>query len=509
MKTNELVVLLKNSASNVLRGASGTILAIVLPPFLTRAMSPDAFGAWSLILQVGAYVGFLDFGIQTSVGRYVARATELHDYDQRNRIINSALAILTISGIVAILALMVAAALVPQLFQRMPVDLCGEVRIGVLLVGGSLAVGLPASVINGVYVGLQRNEIPAAIIGASRLICAVLLVIAVRHGASLVEMSIILAGTNLASYLLGYHLLRQFVPGVQFARDWITVDALREIMTYSSGLSIWLFGMLMVNGLDLAIVGHFQFGAVAYYAVAASAVAFIAGIQNAIFSAMLPAAAVLHARNSETELGHALLTSTRLSSLLLIATALPLCFAAKPALRLWVGYDYARHGAVLLIVLVLANVIRLVTTPYAVVLMGTGQQRLATFTVLAEGVTNVAASLVLGRAWGAVGVAVGTLIGSVICLLGHIVRNMPRTQGVVFSRSQYIQSSLIRPILCAIPSILTLWAGNTVLKTGQLYLAPVAAVEFLAISVIWGLSSEDRAFVRLAVRQAAPSMAQS
>lgn len=508
MKAKEVNVLIRNSASNILRGASGAILAVALPPFLTRALSPEEFGAWSLILQIGAYVGLLDFGIQISVGRYVARATELRDSAQRSSVINSALAILALSGVVAVVGLLLAADVVPALFPRMPVALIREVRLGLLLVGGSLAIGLPASVFNGVFVGLQRSEIPAAIIGGSRLVCAALLVIAAGHGASLVHMSMIMAGTNLASYAIGYYCFRRVLPTAQLAAEWISTDSLRELVTCSFSLSIWLFGMLLVNGLDLTIVGYFQFGSVAYYAIAASAVTFLAGVQNAVFSAMLPAAAVLHARNAYAELGKALITSTRLSSLLLIGTAIPICFAAKPLLRLWVGDSYAAHAFVLLDVLVVANVVRLVTTPFAVVLMGTGQQRLATFTVLAEGVSNLAASVVLGRAWGAVGVAVGTLLGSVICLLGHIVWNMPRTRGVVFRRSQYVRTGLFRPILCALPSIMTLWVGNSVVNTAQPYLAVLATVEFIACALVWGLSSEDRSFVWHAIQRAVPITAQ-
>ena len=37
-------------------------------------MSADSYGAWSLVLQLSAYVGYFDFGIQTAVGRFVAHA---------------------------------------------------------------------------------------------------------------------------------------------------------------------------------------------------------------------------------------------------------------------------------------------------------------------------------------------------------------------------------------------------------------------------------------------------
>ena len=116
--------------------------------------------------------------------------------------------------------------------------------------------------------------------------------------------------------------------------------------------------MLLVSGLDLTLVGVFDFERVAFYAVAASVVAFVAGVQNAVFSATMPSAAVLHARGASRELGRMVIDGTRYGMLLLLVTGLPLVLAAKPILRAWVGSVYAVHGAVLLQVLVVANIVR-------------------------------------------------------------------------------------------------------------------------------------------------------
>ena len=89
MNQKEKATLLKNAVVNVVRGGAAAIVAIVLPPFLTRLMSPDSFGVWSLVLQLSAYIGYLDFGIQTAVGRFVAHANEKGDAGHRDRIVST------------------------------------------------------------------------------------------------------------------------------------------------------------------------------------------------------------------------------------------------------------------------------------------------------------------------------------------------------------------------------------------------------------------------------------
>jgi O-antigen/teichoic acid export membrane protein len=188
MNRNEKLVLVKNAAANVARGSAAALVAVLLPPFLTRLMSSDAFGAWSLVLQLSAFVGYLDFGIQTAIGRFMAHAGERGDSEHRDRIVSTSVAALTGAGAVGIAGSAGLAFLLPRIFHQVPQLLLADFRMALILVAGSLAVGLPCSVFNGIFVGLQRYEVPAAIIGGSRAISAVVLVLVVRHGGNLTQM---------------------------------------------------------------------------------------------------------------------------------------------------------------------------------------------------------------------------------------------------------------------------------------------------------------------------------
>src|SRR5882757_7755369 len=102
MNRKEKLVLLKNATANVARGSAAAMVAVILPPFLVRLMSPDSYSAWSLILQLSAYVGYLDFGIQTAVGRFVAHANEKGDPERRDVIVSTSFAALTAAGFLGI-----------------------------------------------------------------------------------------------------------------------------------------------------------------------------------------------------------------------------------------------------------------------------------------------------------------------------------------------------------------------------------------------------------------------
>jgi O-antigen/teichoic acid export membrane protein len=459
----EKLLVLKNAVANLVRGSASAVVALLLPPFLTRSMSADAFGAWSLVLQLSAYVGYLDFGIQTAISRFVAHSTERQDAEHRDRMVSTALACLAASGALALFGLSLLAVFLPRLFPHLPGSLIFDVRMALVLVGGSLSVGLPSSVFAGIFVGLQRNEVPAAIIGGSRLLSAALVVLVVHNGGGIALMAMVVAAVNLGSYLVQYISYRRvaagLVPRMDMALKHVSKAAALELFDYCFSLTVWGLGLLLVTGLDLTIVGMYRFNEVGYYAVAATVVTFLAGLFGAIFGAMGSTAAVVHARGDRAGLGRLVIVATRLGMILLLVTGLPLILFAHGLLRLWVGPLYASHATILLQVLVAANVVRICATPYVLAMIGSGEQRRVILIPLLEGCVNLVCSVIFARYIGAVGVALGTLIGAIIGLTGNLSYNMPRTLEIKLSIREYVWDSLLRPLLSVFPVVLAaiLW----------------------------------------------------
>jgi O-antigen/teichoic acid export membrane protein len=478
MDRKEKIVLAKNAIANVARGGAASLVAVLLPPFLTRLMSPERYGIWTLVLQLSAYVGYLDFGIQTAVGRFVAHANERGDVEYRDRIVSTSLVALIAAGIAGLVGISVVAELLPSMFRAMPRALVGDARIAVLLVGSSLAVGLPASVFNGIFIGLRRYEVPAVIIGGSRLFSAVVVVLVVRRGGTLAGMGLALAGVNLASYLLQYVTYRRMGPAIRLSVRQVSRETGRELFDCCLSLTIWSFATLLVTGLDIFLVGVLDFHAVAYYAVAATLITFILGLQNAIFGVLIPEAAILAARNKTSELGQILVSSTRFGMVLLLASGLPLLLATRSILSLWVGTSYADKTVAILRVLVAANIVRLSAVPYAMLLIGTGQQRLVTISPIVEGCSNLLVSVVAGVFLGAIGVAIGTLVGSVMGILCNFVYNMPRTTAIAVDLPTYFKDGILRPLGCAAPFLLA-FVGTWLFPN----LAAALKVQLLLVSV--------------------------
>jgi len=496
MQSNLKTTVAKNASANLVRLVGSGFVAVLLPAFLVRRLSIDTYSAWALLLQWTAYLSFLDFGVQTAVARFVAHANELDNPGERNGIASTAFALLTAASSLGLVLVGLAAWQLPHIFSGMPAQLHCEARIALMLMGGSFALGLPISVVHAIFIGLQRNELPMAIMLINRGVMAGLVIVAALQHRGLAAMGAGVASANCLSYAISYFAWHKMAPHIHIQNSLVERTYFKQIGGYCAATAIWLAGTLMVSGLDLTIVGIFDYSATAYYAVAATLTNFVAQAQGAIFAALLPASAVLAARSDGKGLGGMLLSSTRYGMLILLAMGLPLMLAGNWILRTWVGNSYASRSTLILQVLLVANVIRLCALPYATLLLGTGQQRKVILSPLAEGITNIAASILGAYLFGAIGVAIGTLIGSFVSVGLHLFYNMPRTSFIAIDRLLLVRQGLLRPLLCAAPVALILLFRATIpiLSLGALSLLVLIGSLMGTIFLFWqyGLLGYER-----------------
>ena len=446
--------MIKNAFANLCRGGAAALVAILLPPFLTRILSKDAYGTWLLILQLSTYVSLLDFGIQTAVGRFVAHHNELGEFKERDSIVSTALAILLGSGLLAIGGVSILAWQLPNLFRNMPAELHQDAQLALLFVGVSLAVALPFSVFGGIFIGLQRYDIPGWIIGSSKLLGGVFVVLVANASHSIVMMAVVMGIVNIGAGIWQFLAYRKLASDIRLSANLVSRSGGKEISSYCFSLSIWTFAMLLISGLDTVIIGYFDYGAVTSYVLANSIISIVVGIQTSVFSVLMPKAATLGSRGDSLALGQMLIDSTRYNMLILLVISTPLILFGESITSIWVGEQYRESTALFLKMLLVANLIRLSAYPYSIILIGTGQQQKVIITPMIEGLTNFIASVSLASSLGGVGVAIGTIIGGSVGVMSNIFYNMRHTKEIENSLVSYLLDGLLRPILCFVPIIL-------------------------------------------------------
>jgi O-antigen/teichoic acid export membrane protein len=476
---NIRLTVVKNAAANLIRGGATAAVAIALPHFLTRTLVPERFAAWSLILQIAAYASFLDFGLQTAVARFVAQAIELKQEARQRQLVSTALGLLSVAALFAFTVISVVIWQIPHLFLGVSSGLLSELRWAATLLSVSACLLLPLSAYTGVLIGMHRNEIPAVAIGLSRITGAIAAIIAAHYTQSLTALAICVGVPNAVGGLIQMFAVYRLLGEAPIQMRHINHVVGQELLRCCAGLMVWSFSMLLVSGLDVTIVGHFQFSAVGYYSVAALLISFFAGLSGAVLSALMTPVAALHARQEIHRIRKIVFSATRLTMLanFLLTTIIFLWGAAL--LRLWVGPVYATSALPILKVLAVAQTVRLTAAPYSIMLISIGEQKKGVAGAICEALLNLLTSIIGGLLLGPIGVAWGTLVGAFGGLLWTLIRVMPAVTGVRMSQGAFLKDAVFPGSIPCIPFVV-LWLT-------QGHLTPMAYGAGLAICVVAAL----------------------
>ncbi len=458
MASSAKLKVLQGSASNLLRVLLSMVVSLLLPPFLVHRMPPSEYSAWVLILQLSAYVSFFDLGMQTAIGKFVAEYDARDDRDSARRMVSTAFSALALGSMAGVILIAILTYRVPQLFRQMPPSLFHDVRVGLLCVGLSLCLMLPFSIFATAFAGLQEYGFLTVVQVGSRVLSALGLVAIILNGGTIIQMAWAIAFFNVITGLAQLWGWRRYASmRVPFTLFHLDREALKKLASYCGVLSIWTMATLLISGLDTTIVGHFDFANTGYYAIAGSATNFMLMLTSNLLSPLLPAISSLQTERTPEQLGRLLLRSTRFAVATLLIFGLPLLIGGYPLLTLWLGHFYAAKSVLYLEILVMGNVVRQIGLPYAIFTVATGKQRYATIAPVIEAVLNIVLSIVLARRYGAIGVAVGTLIAAFIGVGGHIVISMHYTRtAIALSRMKLFLQGILRPALSILPTLLLL-----------------------------------------------------
>ena len=453
--------ILQGSASNLARMLLTMTVSLLLPRFLVHHMPAQEYGAWVLILQLSAYVTYLDFGMQTAIGKFVAEYDAVGDRLSARNMMSTAFSLLSLASLLGIVVVGVLTYRVPEIFRQMPAYLFHEVRVGLLCVGISVCFMLPFSVFMSAFTGLQQYGFPTIFLSASRILTGLSLAAVILLHGTIVQMAWTIAAFNLATAITQIFGWKRYASErVPFTFGLWNRECFHKLVEYCGIISIWTVAALLISGLDTTIVAHFDFASTGYYAMAAAATNFMLMLCSNIVSPLLPAISSLQASRTAAQLGDLLVRATRLNVAILLLFALPLLVGGYPLLTLWLGALYAKKSLLFLELLVVGNVFRQLGYPYALFIVATGKQRYATVAPIAEAIVNIVASIVLARRYGAVGVALGTLLAAFVGLVGHLLISMHYTQSTIaVRRARFVLQGILRPAVCILPTlaIIPLW----------------------------------------------------
>jgi O-antigen/teichoic acid export membrane protein len=443
---------LKNVASSWAGLAVNVAVGFFLSPFILHRLGDEAFGLWVLIFSLTGYYGLFDFGIRSSLIRYVSKFQATGDKDQLARLINTSLFTYTCLGLALMVPSVVGSFYVDRWFH-VPAAFLRDARILFFMVGASLSLGFPLGISGGILEGLQSFYLLNWTNIVSTLLRAVLIVLALTHGLGLLTVALITVALPLITSAVRAVIAQRVLP-IPYGWRYVDRHALKQVANYGS-----VTFMIMVAGrlrfrTDAVIIGTFlSASAITYFSIASRLVDYAQEVVSSLAQVFTPMSSHFHATGDYTQLRKIFLTGNRACALIMFPISVSLLMLGKSVIEAWVGPRYVTSYSVL-VILVIPSTLYYAQSTSNRILFGMSLHKSLGIVVLLEGIANVILSIALVRPLGIVGDALGTAIPLLCTAVLFLPRHLCRRLEVPLRT--FLWEVYFFPLVFCVPMVLAL-----------------------------------------------------
>ena len=421
-KELSLQLRVRHIARNVIFNWIGTIanmaVGFFLSPFILHRLGNVAYGVWVLAVSVVGYLGLLDLGMQTSVLRFVSQGHTKQDHHGASEATSAALWVrLQISALALVLSGGLAA-IFPHVF-KVPPELASDARKAIVIIGMTTAITMSFGVVGGIISALNRYDLQNYVGLGQTLVRVVTIVAVLRSGHGIVAIALCELIAALVGKLVQVWVARRLYPELRIRLTVPKKETLKKIWSYSAYTFLVTIAVQLVYQTDNLVVGAFvSTAAVTFYAIANSLCRYASQVISAMAGTFMPAASTYEAAGDTASLLMLYKNGTRAMILVSLPMMITLILRGSSFIGLWMGPQYSHSSGTVLVILSIPLFFAFANQTPAAIAFGMEKHKTMAWWSIGEGIANLTLSIILVHWYGIYGVAIGTLIPSLIAQLG-------------------------------------------------------------------------------------------
>lgn len=449
MRKLERQQIIKNVGSSWFALGVNIVVGVFLSPFILHRLGDAAFGLWVLIFSLTGYYGVFDFGIRSSIIRYVSKYTATHDIDEVSGLINTAMFTYSCVGILSFLLTLVGCVYVDRIF-KIPLAFHGTAQWLLFIVGTSVALGFPLGVFGGMLEGLQKFYVNNWVnIGFSGIARTILIVIFLNRGYGLLTVALITVGLPVIASVVRGIVALAALP-VKFRWKYVDRNSFRHMANYSGITFMIIIAGRLRFKTDAVVIGTFLSSAAITYFYAGSRLVDYAGeLVSSLAQIFVPMSSQSDAAGNISRLRKIFVVGNRACAFTIFPITTFFIILGKSIIEVWLGKRYVALGYPVLLTLIIPHTIMLMQSASPRILFGMSKHGKLAIVTLIEGISNLVLSIALVRPLGILGDSLGTAIP----LLGTFVLFMPwhLCSRLGIRVWTYLRQAYLLPFLLCIP----------------------------------------------------------
>lgn len=394
-------------ATNTLWNVGGQVLpllvGIAVLPFLIKMMGIERYGFITLVWVLIGYAGLFDFGISRAMTRIVAQRLARGDSRGALHVANVSTNYLLIFGLILGVAMATCSELIVERWLNISPALHQEALHSMWL----LSLSIPVVMLSTGYRGCLEAYQKFGLINLIRVVLGV---------ATYIGPLVALMFSSRLEYVVAFVVLMRFVSnfahamvcrrhcGFVFRPRWPDAPTSKELFSLGGWISVSNLVSPLLTYLDRLILGGLvMMQMVAYYATSYDLISKMLIIPFAITAALFPVASGLTPGSDVAKKLY--LGTIRVLFVVMFPVVFAVVALAEPGLQLWLGTDFARHGAPVLQVLALGILLNTLAQAPATMIQATGHPKWMAVLHVIELPVFVFALWVLTEKYGIMGTA--------------------------------------------------------------------------------------------------------
>ncbi|MCU7797906.1 MAG: transporter, partial [Candidatus Thiodiazotropha sp. (ex Myrtea spinifera)] len=167
------------------------IVGFIMPRMIDTHLGKNSLGIWDMSWSFVNYLSLSGMGVGSSVNRYVAKYYSGNDFQSLNKAVSSVAAIQVVIAFIVVTGTGMLVLFLPNYLIDWNNDEVSQAISVIGLLGLSLAVQMFFDSFRGVITGLHRWDLHNGLNASASLLAAVLMIVSLTFGNSLVSLAVI------------------------------------------------------------------------------------------------------------------------------------------------------------------------------------------------------------------------------------------------------------------------------------------------------------------------------
>lgn len=419
-KLYSLKQLIRGSGSRVFRMVSLAIIGFFIMPFTVHKLGAEQYGIWAIAMTFIGYYSFMDLGLSGAVFTHMAYAFGQQDHEEARNIYGAAVRIFGVVALVLAAATIILAGGV-YFFHY---SHSRELAIVLLIVGFATASSFWMRVPFGTLNAGQHFDITAWVLVLSGILRAIgtVVLLEMHYGViSLAWLSVFSALPANAIILWVTHRKFPFLKIFSWPR-WNRPTA-RKLFHFGGPVLIGQIADRIRFQTDTLVVSFFVgLTAVTHYTIGSTLVLYYVDGIDAIVGVLMPVLSMQKSVSDDGGFQRSFFAGTRVALACSAFILFGMVAWARDFIDLWMGPGFSDAYPIVVILSIAIFLESSQSTSVNALYASLHQKAYAALNI-SEAIANLVLSILLARHYGMLGVAVGTLIPSIVfrCILQPIV----------------------------------------------------------------------------------------